>query len=317
METRSFTVGEGKFKLEVVLVDTGRGVTVTVGSTAAGCAHVGATAQAIPRPEPGRTATVSILAVPCHRDEVPAHDIAATLATRLGVPAVATCGIHVDAATSAEIGQLVDTAHEAADRAVELVEKMRRAAWVDADEVVAVSRAGEPIGSVSRHDAHAGEGILHQAFSILMVEGEGPDARLLLCRRNPRKPLWGGVLADACAGHPKPGEDLPEAAKRRLGEELGIACPLAQIGHVVYREDHGDGNCECEWCAVFVGRAPAGLHVNTEEISEVRSVPLNEIDGYLAGRPEHLAPWVRLELEDASIRSALLAFAQDEDRLRG
>lgn len=317
METRSFTVGEGKFKLEVVLVDTGRGVTVTVGSAAAGCAHVGATAQAIPRPEPGRTATVSILAVPCHRDEVPAHDIAAALATRLGVPAVATCGIHVDAATPAEIGQLVDTAHEAADRAVELVEKMRRAAWADADEVVAVSRAGEPIGSVSRRDAHAGEGILHQAFSILMLEGKGPDARLLLCRRNPQKPLWGGVLADACAGHPKPGEGLPEAAERRLGEELGVACPLAQIGHVVYREDHGDGNCECEWCAVFVGRAPAGLRVNAEEISEVRSVPLDEIDGYLEGGPEHLAPWVRLALEDVSIRSALLAFAQDEDRLRG
>lgn len=47
-------------------------------------AHLGATAQAIPRPEPGRTATVSILAVPCHRDEIPAHDIAAALATRFG-----------------------------------------------------------------------------------------------------------------------------------------------------------------------------------------------------------------------------------------
>lgn len=317
MQTRSFTVGEGKFKLEVVLVDTGRGVTVTVGSAAAGCAHVGATAQAIPRPEPGRTATVSILSVPCHRDEVPAHDIAAALATRLGVPAVATCGIHVDAATPAEIGQLVDTAHEAADRAVELVERMRRAAWADADEVVAVSRGGEPIGSVSRRDAHAGEGILHQAFSILMVEGEGPDAQLLLCRRNPRKLLWGGVLADTCAGHPKPGEDLRGAAERRLAEEVGVACPLMQIGHIVYREDHGDGNCECEWCAVLVGRASAGLHVNTEEISEVRRVPLGEIDGYLTGRPEALAPWVRLALEDASIRSALAAFARGESRSRG
>lgn len=314
VETRSFTVGEGKFRLEVVLVDTGRGVTVTVGSTAAGCAHVGATAQAIPRPEPGRTATVSILAVPCHRDEVPAHDIAATLATRLGVPAVASCGIHVDAATPDEIRQLVETAHEAANRAVELVEDMRRASWADEDEVVAVSRAGEPIGSVSRRDAHAGEGILHQAFSILMVEGEGRGTHLLLCRRNPRKLLWGGVLADTCAGHPKPGESLREAAERRLVEEVGIACPLTQVGHIVYREDHGDGNCECEWCAVFAGRTAVGLQVSAEEISEVRSVAFDEIDGYLDGEPEHLAPWVERALRDGGIRSALAAFARGESR---
>ncbi len=41
------------------------------------------------------------------------------------------------------------------------------------------------LGPVDRIEAHAGEGILHQAFLTLLVEGRGEDARLLLCRRSP------------------------------------------------------------------------------------------------------------------------------------
>ena len=73
MHTANVRVGEGKFALEAVVTVTPRGIIVYACSPE--YAHLGATAQAIPRPEPGRTATVSILSVPCHRDEIPAHDI--------------------------------------------------------------------------------------------------------------------------------------------------------------------------------------------------------------------------------------------------
>lgn len=305
METRTFCVGEGAFKLEVTMVDTGRGITVAVGSAAPGAAHVGATAQAIPRPEPDRTATVSILAVPCHRDEVPAHDIAAAVATELKVPVSVTCGIHIDHATKEDIARLVETAHDVARAVVERSRAIERARWDDEDQVVAVSRSGDPIGPVDRLAAHEGEGILHQAFCTLLVEGDRSVPRLVLCRRSPMKRLWGGVLADTCAGHPRVGEDLRAAAERRLSEEIGTTTELAQLGHVIYREDHGDGRCECEWCGVFVGRMPADMRVNEEEVSEVRRVSLPELEGYLAGRPEQLAPWTRLALEDPEVRAGL------------
>ncbi|MGO5392685.1 isopentenyl-diphosphate Delta-isomerase [Collinsella sp. LCP19S3_C9] len=152
-----------------------------------------------------------------------------------------------------------------------------------------------------RIEAHAGEGILHQAFLTLLVEGRGEDARLLLCRRSPLKRLWGGVLADSCAGHPLPGEDVAAATARRINEELGITREpdqLEHLGHVVYREDHGDGRCECEWCEVYLAHVePGELHINQEEISEVRRVAPSELDGYLQGHPEQLAPWLREALE--------------------
>ena len=81
--TDAVCAGEGVFALEAVVTVTPRGIVVYACTPA--FAHVGATAQAIPRPEPGRTATVSLLAVPCHRDEIPAHDIAAALATEFAM----------------------------------------------------------------------------------------------------------------------------------------------------------------------------------------------------------------------------------------
>lgn len=309
MHTRTVRVGEGKFSLEAVVTVTPRGIIVYACSPE--YAHLGATAQAIPRPEEGRTATVSILAVPCHRDEIPAHDIAAALATTFKMPCSCSTGFHVEHASKDDLKAVLDTTKELIAALEACVSRVLRAAWDDPDEVLAVDENGEVTGPVDRIEAHAGVGVLHQAFETFLVEGEGDDARVILCRRSSLKRLWGGVLADSCAGHPRVGEELTAAAQRRLAEETGLApeqAPLKQLGHVVYREDHGDGRCECEWCGVFAAHVePGSLRVNEDEISEVRPVRLSEIAGYLEGRPEQLAPWARLALEDADIVSQLAA----------
>ncbi len=103
--TATVQAGEGKFKLEAVATVTPRGIVVFACTPE--YAHVGATAQAIPRPEPGRTATVSLLAVPCHRDEIPAHDIAAALATRFNMPCSASTGYHVEDASSEDLQKVL------------------------------------------------------------------------------------------------------------------------------------------------------------------------------------------------------------------
>ena len=315
MYTTKVSAGMGKFALEAQLTVTPRGMVVYACTPA--FAHLGATAQAIPRPEPGRTATVSILAVPCHRDEIPAHDIAAALATKFNVPVTASTGFHVEHASADDLQRVLDTTKELIAELEAAAARVLRAGWDEGGagaQVVAVdAKTGEPLGPVDRIEAHAGEGILHQAFMCLLVEGAGEDARLLLCRRSALKRLWGGVLADGCAGHPLPGEYVAAAAARRIGEELGIeraAGDLAHLGHIVYREDHGDGRCECEWCEVYAVRvAPGELDINKEEISEVRPAALSELSGYLDGHPEPLAPWLRIALKDPAIMAALKSFA--------
>lgn len=247
MHTTKVAVGEGKFTLEAQLTVTPRGMAVYACSPE--FAHLGATAQAIPRPEPGRTATVSILAVSCHRDEIPAHDIAAALATRFGVPVTASMGFHVEQASKDDLQRVLNTTKELIVALEETAARILRAGWDEGGagaEVVAVDAAtGKALAPVDRIKAHTGEGILHQAFLTLLVEGQGENMRLLLCRRSPLKRLWGGVLADSCAGHPLPGEGVAAATARRINEELGIMREpdeLKHLGHVVYREDHGDGH---------------------------------------------------------------------------
>lgn len=117
-----FAVGSGRHALEAVAAITPRGVSVTVASAVHG--HVGATAQAVPRPEEGRTATTSVLAVPCHRDDVPAHDMAAELATRPRVPVAVSAGMHVDDATADDIEALLANARELTERIASYVESL-------------------------------------------------------------------------------------------------------------------------------------------------------------------------------------------------
>ena len=104
--TDTVCAGEGMFALEAVVTVTPRGIVVYACTPA--FAHLGATAQAIPRPEPGRTATVSLLAVPCHRDEIPAHDIAAALATEFAMPCSASTGYHVENASPADLHKMLE-----------------------------------------------------------------------------------------------------------------------------------------------------------------------------------------------------------------
>lgn len=120
--TATICAGEGPYRVEASVTVMSRGIVVAAYSPE--YAHVGATAQAIPRPEPGRTATVSILAVPCHRDEGPAHDIAADLATRFGVPAVASVGLHVNDASSDDIAELLASVELLTERIAYEVERM-------------------------------------------------------------------------------------------------------------------------------------------------------------------------------------------------
>ncbi len=119
MRIERLCAGAGRHALEAAVVVCGAGLTVTLATCEHG--HVGATAQAIPRDEPGRTATVSVLVAPGHKDDVPAREMAAALATRLGVPVVVSAGLHVDGATRADIEALLANARELTERVAELV----------------------------------------------------------------------------------------------------------------------------------------------------------------------------------------------------
>jgi len=87
--------------------------------------------------------------------------------------------------------------------------------------VILVDENDAEVGRAEKMDAHR-RGLLHRAFSVILLR----EDRILLHRRALGKYHSGGLWSNACCGHPRPGETVEAAARRRLFEEMGIDCAL-------------------------------------------------------------------------------------------
>jgi isopentenyl-diphosphate delta-isomerase len=156
-----------------------------------------------------------------------------------------------------------------------------------------VDDAGAPTGESTVDLAHRAPGLLHRAFSVLLVDDAG---RLLLQRRAAGKTRFALRWANACCGHPLPGEPVATAASRRLAEEMGInSVPLTEVGIYVYRADDPDsGRVEHEYDHVLFGRLhPAGpVAFDPDEVAAVDWVKPAHLAGRLHQHPERYAPWL-------------------------
>jgi isopentenyl-diphosphate Delta-isomerase len=157
-----------------------------------------------------------------------------------------------------------------------------------------VDDAGVEIGHSTVEDAHqAPHGRLHRAFSILLAD---PDGRLLLQRRAAVKTRFPLRWANACCGHPAPGQPVAQAAAARLAEELGVeGVTFEELGVHRYRaEDPVTGRVEHEYDHVLLGRVPATLEVHPDpaEVAEVRWVDPGSLRAALGTDPDTYAPWL-------------------------
>ena len=156
-----------------------------------------------------------------------------------------------------------------------------------------VDAAGAATGESTVEAAHTAPGLLHRAFSVLLVD---PGGRTLLQRRAVTKTRFPARWANSCCGHPGPGERVVEAASRRLGEELGLRSgDLTEVGVYVYRAaDPATGRVEHEYDHVLVARvaADAALAPDPAEVAEVAWVDPADLRGALDGRPDDYAPWL-------------------------
>lgn len=160
------------------------------------------------------------------------------------------------------------------------------------EPLILVDSQDRPVGQLAKSACHDGGGVLHRAFSLFIFD---PAGRLLLQRRARGKRLWPGYWSNSCCSHPRVGEDMALAVRRRLNEELGLEVALEYLYKFEYQAPFEDLGTEHELCWVYVGQTDAEPVINTTEIMEWRWIGAAELDRQLSERPEAYTPWLKLE----------------------
>jgi isopentenyl-diphosphate Delta-isomerase len=170
---------------------------------------------------------------------------------------------------------------------------------IHAPSLLRAARTQETLILVDENNRRTGTGeklsvhrqaLLHRAFSIFLFDAEGC---VLLQRRYAGKYHSGGLWANTCCGHPRPGEKTITAARRRLGEELGADAALRFGFRARYQTALDHGLTENELVYVYAGRFDGRLALNPEEVSETELMPLPALVADAAKRPERYAYWLR------------------------
>jgi isopentenyl-diphosphate Delta-isomerase len=173
------------------------------------------------------------------------------------------------------------------------------------ERLILVDEQDMVIGGAEKHAAHR-KGLLHRAFSIFLFDEAG---QVLLQRRALGKYHSAGLWANACCGHPRPGEAIGDAATRRLREELGLSTPVSFGFHDRYCTALDNGMIENELVHVFGGELPPGpIQPNPDEADAVELVGLNELHEQVVRGPERYAYWLRHYLRNHG--DQLLAMAE-------
>jgi isopentenyl-diphosphate delta-isomerase len=167
---------------------------------------------------------------------------------------------------------------------------------VDDELIVLVDENGTPTGTAAKRTSHHADTPLHLAFSCYVFDADGA---FLVTRRAPSKAVWPGVWSNTVCGHPGPGESFPDAIRRRLDYELGMAASdieLAVADHR-YRAPAFRGVVEHEFCPVYVARAAGLPRPNPAEVADCAWMDWEAfVDSALQDRADDWSWWCKNQL---------------------
>lgn len=183
------------------------------------------------------------------------------------------------------------------------------------DQLILVDEQDRETGRVGKLEAHE-KGLLHRAFSIFVFRRilvDEPDGtrtfhiQLLIQQRAEGKYHSGGLWANSCCSHPRAGEDLLQAAARRLPEETGYTIgdleggdaadgALEEKGAFVYTAEFDNGLTEHEFDHVLIGWLRKDMlgkepEPNPEEAARMEFVDVTEVMNDVLKNPGKYAAW--------------------------
>lgn len=159
--------------------------------------------------------------------------------------------------------------------------------------VVLVDENDNEIGIQEKIKAHK-DAKLHRAFSIFIFNSEG---EMLLQQRACDKYHSGCLWTNATCSHPRPGENIEQAAHRRLQEEMGFDTELTKSFDFIYKAEFDQGLTEHEFDHVFLGQYDGPIKLNAEEAEDYKWIDLNTLKKEIKDNPDRYTVWFRIALD--------------------
>ena len=182
----------------------------------------------------------------------------------------------------------------------------------ESEELILVDEQDREVGYSTKAGCHDRDGLLHRAFSVFVFNREG---EVLLQQRAAEKRLWPLYWSNSCCSHPRRGEALEEAVRRRLAQELRIGCSLEYLYKFQYHARYGAEGSEHELCSVFAGYSDDVVRANGTEVNACRYIAPEALDRELEAFPDLFTPWFKLEWP--RVRAALAGAPLDRQTVNG
>ena len=160
--------------------------------------------------------------------------------------------------------------------------------------VVLVNDNDMPLGTMEKMEAHE-RGKLHRAFSVFIFNKKG---EMMLQRRALEKYHSPGLWTNTVCSHPHPGENILDAAHRRMMEEMGFDCELKEIFSFKYKANVGGGLTEHEFDHVFIGTTDKKPNPNPEEVSEWKYMSMNDVMEDIRNNPQNYTEWFKIAIKE-------------------
>jgi isopentenyl-diphosphate Delta-isomerase len=157
-------------------------------------------------------------------------------------------------------------------------------------DVILVDENDVETGTMEKMEVHK-KALLHRACSVFIFNDKG---EMLLQKRADKKYHSAGLWTNACCSHPKPGEDITEAAVKRLQEEMGFVTSLSKAFTFIYKAPFENGLTEYEYDHVFTGIYNGGIQPNSDEVGDYCFQSVDEISNSLELHPHHFTAWFKI-----------------------
>tara|TARA_Y100000816_G_scaffold14284_1_gene9352 strand:- start:561 stop:1079 length:519 start_codon:yes stop_codon:yes gene_type:complete len=161
------------------------------------------------------------------------------------------------------------------------------------EKVILVDENDNQVGVMPKLEAHQ-KGLLHRAFSVFIFNSK---YELLLQKRASSKYHSGGLWTNTCCSHPREGEEILDAAKRRLIEEMGIDTSLRKVHDFIYKAELDNDLTEHEFDHVLYGIYNEDPIINKDEADDFKWIDMDSLNEDIITNGDKYTIWFKIAFE--------------------